>query len=456
MNMDVPVMKKYFTGLTLLLLSLLAIACGPATLKPTQSTNAVPTTTVTTQETQPAVVGEFLKSDLARDTNPVISQSDMSALAKGNSEFAFDLYRALMQRQAGNFFYSPYSLSIALAMAYAGARGDTATQMAGVLHFNLSPDLLHHAFNNTAMELAKRADESMTSQDGNGFKLNVVNDAWGQQGYPFLQQYLDTLATNYGAGMRVVDFNNGEAVRQEINSYISDMTEGRIKDLIPPGALDGFTRLVLTNAIYFNAAWMNKFNENATRDGTFYLVDGGSVTVPMMKQTYAFPYISGNGYRAIQIPYENNHLSMTIIMPDKGQFEAFQDSLDWQRISGILSQLKGQEVVLTMPRFQFSSEFNLSEVLVGMGMDLAFSSSADFSGITGAEGLSISDVIHKSFISVDEKGTEAAAASAVMIAGAAPLQPPVMTLDHPFIFLIRDNPTGAVLFAGRVIDPSAS
>jgi serpin B len=449
-------MKKYFTGLLLVLLSLVVVACGPATLEPTQSTTTTRTTTVTTADTQPTVAGQFLKSDLARNTSPGTSQSDLGALANGNSEFAFDLYTALMQQQTGNFFFSPYSLSLALAMAYAGARGDTAQEMAEVLHFNLSPDLLHQAFNYTALELAKRADESMTSKDGNGFKLNVVNDAWGQQGYPFLQHYLDSLATNYGAGMRVVNFANGEAVRQEINKYISDMTQGRIKDLIPPGALDGFTRLVLTNAIYFNAAWMNEFNEKSTRDGTFYLSDGSRVTVPMMRQTYFFGYLDGPGYQAVKIPYENNHLSMTIIMPDKGQFKAFQDSLDWQKVSGILSALKGQEVILTMPRFRFSSEFNLSEVLEAMGMKLALSPSADFSGIAQAEGLSISSVLHKSFISVDEKGTEAAAASAVMIAGAAPLQPPAMTLDHPFIFLIRDNPTGAVLFVGRVMNPTAS
>jgi serpin B len=449
-------MKRYFTGLLFVLLCLLVVACGPATLEPTQSITTAPTATVSTPETQPTVAGQFLKSALARNTSPVISQSDLSLLANGNSEFAFDLYRALLLQQSGNFFYSPYSLSLALAMAYAGARGETATEMAEVLHFNLSPDLLHQALNYTALELAKRADESMTSKDGNGFRLNVVNDAWGQQGYPFLQQYLDTLAANYGAGMRVVDFGDSETVRQEINGYISDMTQGRIKDLIPPGALDGFTRLVLTNAIYFNAAWMSEFNENSTKNGDFYRLDGSRVTVSMMKQAYFYGYTDGTGYQAVTIPYENNHLSMTIIMPDEGQFESFQDSLDWQEVSVIISGIKGQEVILTMPRFRFSSEFKLSEVLEAMGMKLAFSSSADFSGITGSEGLSISSVLHKSFISVDEKGTEAAAASAVIMAGAAPLQPPSMTIDHPFIFLIRDAPTGAVLFVGRVMDPAAS
>jgi serpin B len=410
---------------------------------------------VTTPTTQATLLGQLLKSNLSRNLSPALNSGDLAALVAGNSDFALGLYKALAASESSNLFYSPYSLSLALAMAYAGARGDTAKQMAGVLHFDLEQAKLHGAFNYLALELAKRAEvKDSQGKDGQGFRLNVVNDAWGQAGYPFLQSYLDTLAQNYGSGLRTVDFARAaEATRQAINDYISGQTEGRIPELIPAGAVNELTRLVLTNAIYFNAAWWSAFSDQLTRSGPFYLSDGSTVSVPMMKQTNYFNYASGQGYQAVELPYEGRQLSMILIMPQAGQFGAFEKGLNLQGLNGIISGLSAQEVVVAMPRFEFSADYDIGKVLQGMGMTLPFSGGADFSGMTAAEKLFISQVIHKSFISVDEAGTEAAAASAVIMAGAAPVTPPSITLDHPFIFLIRDIPTGTILFMGRVMNP---
>jgi serpin B len=404
---------------------------------------------------QPAA-GEVVKSDKERVTSPDVSTSEQALLVKGNSAFAFELYEALKGKE-GNLFYSPYSISLALAMTYAGARGETAQQMADTLHFMLEQDKLHPAFNWLDTELASRG-EGAQGKDGEGFRLNIVNAIWGQKDYEFLPTFLDVLAENYGAGLRLLDFiTESENSRVTINDWVSDQTEGRIKNLIPPGAIDALTRLVLTNAIYFNAAWEHPFNEKMTADGSFYLLDGGQVTVPMMKQTESFGYTEGEGYQAVELPYDGNELSMVILLPEAGQFEAFEEGLQSQQVSDIMSGLQSTEVALTVPKFEFDSDFSLKDTLAEMGMPIAFSGGADFSGMTGNPELAISDVLHKAFVSVDEAGTEAAAATAVIMRlTAVPGESSVnVTIDHPFIFLIRDIETGAILFVGRVLNPAA-
>jgi serpin B len=403
---------------------------------------------------QPAA-GELLKSDKERITSPDVSPGDEALLVEGNSAFAFDLYQALKEEE-GNLFYSPYSISLALAMTYAGARGETAEQMAETLQFMLDQDSLHPAFNWLDAELAGRG-EGAQGKDGEGFRLNIVNAIWGQKDYSFLPSFLDVLAENYGAGLRILDFiNETEKSRVTINDWVSDQTEGRIKDLIPQGAIDALTRLVLTNAIYFNAAWAYPFDEKATVNGPFYLLDGGQVSVPMMKQTESFGYTDGEGYQAVELPYDGDELSMVILLPEDGQFQAFEDQLQSQEVGDITSSLQPAQVTLTMPKFEFDSEFSLKDTLTEMGMPVAFSGEADFSGMTGNLGLAISDVLHKAFVSVDEAGTEAAAATAVIVGEtAAPGQQVEVTIDRPFIFLIRDIETGAILFVGRVINPGA-
>ena len=404
------------------------------------------------QLAQPAA-GEVLKSDKERIPSPDVGSSEQALLVEGNSAFAFELYQAL-KGEEGNLFYSPYSISLALAMTYAGARGETAQQMADTLQFMLEQERLHPAFNWLDAELAKRG-EGAEGKDGEGFRLNIVNAIWGQQDYEFLSDFLDVLAENYGAGLRILDFiTETEKSRLTINDWVSDQTEGRIEDLIPQGAIDALTRLVLTNAIYFNAAWEYPFDEDITADGPFYLLDGRQVSVPMMKQTESFGYTEGGGYQAVELQYDGNELSMVILLPEAGQFEAFEEGLQAQQVDAIINDLQPTEVTLTMPKFEFDSEFSLKDTLAGMGMPIAFSSSADFSGMTGNRELSISDVVHKAFVAVDEAGTEAAAATAVIMKLTAVPEPPVeVTIDRPFIFLIRDIDTGAILFVGRVMNP---
>ncbi|MGB6874317.1 MAG: serpin family protein [Dehalococcoidia bacterium] len=406
------------------------------------------------QLAQPAAA-EVLKSDKARITSPDVSTSEQALLVEGNSAFAFELYQALKEKE-GNLFYSPHSISLALAMTYAGARGETAQQMADALQFLLEQQRLHPAFNWLDAELAKRG-ESAEGKDGEGFRLNIVNAIWGQKDYEFLSDFLDVLAENYGAGLRILDFiTETEKSRLAINDWISDQTEGRIEDLIPQGAIGALTRLVLTNAIYFNAAWEYPFNEDMTADGPFYLLDGGQVTVPMMKQTKSFGYTEGEGYQAVELLYDGGELSMVILLPASGNFEAFEEELQSQQVDAIISDLRHTEVTLTMPKFEFDSEFSLKDTLAEMGMPIAFSGGADFSGMTGNPELAISDVVHKAFVAVDEAGTEAAAATAVIVGLTAVPEPPVeVTIDRPFIFLIRDIETGAILFVGRVMNPGA-
>ncbi|MFC1988972.1 serpin family protein [Chloroflexota bacterium] len=404
--------------------------------------------------TQP-VSGEVLQSEKPRVTSPQSSQADLETLVDSNSEFAFGLYQALKDTD-GNVFYSPYSISQALSMTYAGARGDTEKQMADTLHFLLPQESLYPSFNGLDLELASRGDGAK-GKDEEGFRLNIVNAIWGQKDYEFLSEFLDILAENYGAGLRVLDFiKEPEQSRITINDWVSDETEGRIEDLIPQGTIDALTRLILTNAIYFNAAWQYPFNKETTSDDAFHLLDGAEISIPMMKQTESYGYAEGNNYQAVELSYDGNELSMVILLPDSGQFKDFEASLNYRKVGGIISDVKRSQVSLQMPKFEFESEFSLKSALANMGMPIAFSGDADFSGMTGSKDLSIDEVIHKAFVSVDEAGTEAAAATAVtMKLTAVPTTPIEITIDRPFIFLIRDIETGTILFVGRILNPSA-
>ncbi|MBM3155129.1 MAG: serpin family protein [Chloroflexi bacterium] len=402
----------------------------------------------------PTQAGEVVQSEKQRITSPNVNQADQAALVDGNNAFALDTYQVIRKAE-GNLFFSPYSISLALAMTYAGARGTTAQQMANTLHFTLPQEQLHPAFNSLDTELSQRG-QGAKGKDEKGFRLNIVNAIWGQKGYKFLPEFLDTLAQNYGAGLRTLDFKQAsEASRITINDWVSQQTEGRIKDLIPKGAIDPLTRLVLTNAIYFNAAWQFPFKKESTKDGAFHLLDGREVTVPMMRQTEWLGYAEGANYQAVELPYDGRQLSMVILLPRTGQFAEFEKSLDANQLKAITRDISSERIALTMPRYEFTSEFSLAKTLTDMGMPDAFTGRADFSGMTGRPDLLISDVFHKAFVAVDEEGTEAAAATAVIMAlKAAPGAPIEVTVDRPFIFLIRDIKTGTLLFIGRVLNPS--
>lgn len=398
---------------------------------------------------------QVVRADVARVTHPDVPAQDLTELVSGNNAFAFDLYRALRERGDGNLFYSPFSISIALAMTWAGARGETERQMAETLHFTLPQDRLHPAFNALDLELAQRG-QGARGKDHKGFRLHIVNALWGQKDYRFLPEFLETLARNYGAGLRLLDFaGDPEAARGIINDWVRQQTEGRIRDLLPPGAIDILTRLVLTNAIYFNAAWAEQFDPRETRDGTFHLLDGSHVTVPMMRRTANYGYAAGEGFQAVELPYDGEELAMVILLPDAGRFEEFENSLDAGRGQEILSGLAYQQVALTMPRFRVESDFSLADTLAAMGMSAAFEPGrADFSGMDGSRNLYISRILHKAFVAVDESGTEAAAATAVVIGLTGLRSQVAVTVDRPFIFLIRDLQTGTILFVGRVINPA--
>jgi len=253
-----------------------------------------------------------------------------------------------------------------------------------------------------------------------------------------------------------VDFiGETEKSRVTINDWVSEQTEDRIKDLIPPGVINFLTRLVLTNAIYFNAAWLYPFDEDITSDGLFHLLDGSDVTVPMMKQTESFRYMEGENYQAVEMSYDGQELSMLVMLPGAGQFDAFEKELDAELFNEITDKLGTNEVALTMPKFEYESSFGLKEALSMLGMEIAFSEQADLSGMDGSRSLFIQDVVHKAFVSVDEAGTEAAAATAVIVGlTAAPAEPVEVRIDRPFIFLIRDIQTGSIIFVGRVLNPA--
>ena len=382
---------------------------------------------------------------------PVKAGNYRAAVVKGNNEFAFDLYAKLRGRE-GNLFLSPFSISTALAMTSAGARGGTEAGMAKVLHFTLPGEELHTAF----AGLIRGLDED---KKGRGYELVVANALWGQKGYGFLKEYLDLTKSCYGAGLHEVDFEKAaEAARKTINAWVEEKTKEKIKDLIKPGVLSSLTRLVLTNAIYFKGQWASRFKKEATKDGPFTLSSGKKTAVPMMNQTEEFGYMEDGDVQALELPYIGDRLSMVVLLPKKVDgLAGLEESLTAKKLSKWLSAVRKQKVVVSLPRFKFTSEFGLADVLKSMGMTDAFLlPPADFSGMDGKKDLFISAVIHKAFVDVNEEGTEAAAATAVVMAlrMAAPEPVPIFRADHPFLFIIRDTESGNILFMGRMIDPS--
>ncbi len=409
-----------------------------------------------TDATEPEIVPGVLPmamSDLARATASV-SGADRGSAAASLELFGADLYGVLAAGDE-NLVFSPASIVLALAMTYAGAEGATADEMATALHFELEDQALHEALNALDSLLESRSFEG--PQD-DGVLVSTANSLWGQQGLPFEKLFLDTLAVNYGAGMRLVDYTTAaEEARLAINDWVAGETNDKITDLIPAGALDALTRLVLVNAVYLDATWASQFDPESTFDGVFRRSDGSEVTVPLMTQSASFPYAIGDSWQAIQLPYLRNELGMLLIVPDEGAFAEVEAKLAEGLIAEVATGLARVEVGLTMPKFEFRTQAGLNPALRELGMATAFDPAvADFSGMTTAEQLYISEVIHEAYIAVDEEGTEAAAATAVVMrATAAPLETVQLTIDRPFLFALRDLETGALLFLGRVMDPSA-
>jgi serpin B len=397
------------------------------------------------------------KSELARDESAKLDAAKTAKFGTDNLEFASAMYRELA-KQPGNLFFSPYSISTALAMAYAGAKGNTESEMAAALHFTLPQSELHAAFNATDLELAKRKDQVIESNDvmtkGDGFQLRVVNQAWGQKDYTFLDSYLDVLAVNYGAGLFLLDFANASAARKTINDWVADQTAQRIKDLLPEDAITADTRLALTNAIYFKASWLREFQPSMTKPETF-MAEGGARTVPMMHASFRTTFAEVQGYRAAALPYLTVQVKMIVVLPPAGSSLAeAAANFDATALGALLENQSDSIVTFSMPKWTFESEHSLKEPLKALGMRDAFEDSADFSGMDGEKGLVISDVFHKAFVAVDEKGTEAAAATTALFERVSAPPSNTLTLDRPFIFVIYDQPTGQVLFLGHVAEPS--
>ncbi|MBI5493991.1 MAG: serpin family protein [Deltaproteobacteria bacterium] len=398
-----------------------------------------------------AAPGSEVRSSLPRVTSPIVSADDRTALAAGNRAFATSLFQRLRSSGA-NVFFSPHSISEALAMAYAGARGTTASQMETALHYSLGQAGLHNAFNELDLALASRGQNAQ-SDAGVPFRLRAVNATWGQSGYAFEPAFLDVMAANYGAGLRVLDYaTDPDGSRQVINGWVSEQTEQKIPELIAPGLLTTSTRLVLTNAIYFHAAWAEPFDPEDTVQRPFTNADATTANVDMVVGRRALNAGTGNGFTGVEIPYDGRELSMVVLRPDAGRFDDVEAALDAPFLSAIIAGMTHQDVDLKLPKFRLEYSANLADTLKALGMTDAFdSSTADFTGITVQEQLFISDVVHKSFIGVDEKGTEAAAATAVVFAGSGvPTDVLDFEVNRPFIFLIRDLQTGAILFMGRI------
>jgi serpin B len=369
------------------------------------------------------------------------------AVVEGNTTFALDLYGELGGEE-GNLFFSPYSISTALAMTYAGARGETERQMARTLHFTLGQDQLHPAF--ASLEAGLQA-----VQEPGQIQLHVANSLWPQIGYPFLQAYLSLVREHYGVLITPVDYGQAEAARTAINTWVEGKTEKKIEDLIPSGMLDALTTLVLVNAIYFKGNWANQFDPNLTAAAPFWLTPAERVEVPMMTQEQEFRYAEWEGLQVLELPYVGNDLSMVVLLPEATDgLAALEEALTVENLDRWTNRLRQREVVVFLPKFGMSWGFELSRTLISLGMGAAFGG-ADFSGMDGTRSLFIDKVVHKAFVDVNEEGTEAAAATAVLMVRGMPAPPATFRADHPFLFLIRDNTTGSILFLGRVLEPDS-
>jgi serpin B len=388
----------------------------------------------------------------ARGAEPAAwAAESLSPLVAGNNRFALDLYLQLAGTK-GDVFVSPESISLALAMTYTGARGQTAEQMAKTLHFDQPVEQLNAGF----AAILKRLNAGGVN---NSYQLSIANRLWGQQGFKFLDEFLTVTREQYGAELALVDFlHQTAAARQTINSWVEKQTRDKIKALIGEGDIGPDTRLVLTNAIYFKGDWQAPFEKDATHKGPFHVTANKTADAMLMNHEGSYRFAKDDAVRVLEMPYRGGDLAMVVLLPEKiDGMSALEKSLSVEKLQGWLAGLKNTRVAVTMPKFKMTREFELSKTLAAMGMPLAFSANADFSGMDGNKDLSISAVIHKAFVAVDEKGTEAAAATAVAITLAMrrPVEEPErFNADHPFIFLIRDVRSGSILFLGRFTEPA--
>lgn len=397
----------------------------------------------------------------ADDSDP--TQQEIQEVVNANNQFAFDLYSELDKAENGNLFYSPYSISAALAMTYEGAKGQTADEIKSVFYFpenNLLRPNFAAIYNNL-------------NEKNNAYELRTGNALWAQQDYQFLKEYTTNVEKYYGGKATNLDFiGETEKSRQTINSFIEEQTNNKIKDLIPQKFLSPRTKLVLTNAVYFKGDWEWEFDKGDTRDREFKITPANKVQVPMMNmkpEKANFNYADLEKLQILELPYKGEKISMLVLLPKQGEDYDFETGemiisnytinnieLSAEKLNEYKSQMRETELdSILIPKFEFDTKYFMGDTLSAMGMSTAFSDDADFSGMDGTRNLQISEVIHQAFVKVDEQGTEAAAATAVVLKfmAAAPMQSNNFIADHPFIFIIQEKETGNILFIGRVVDP---
>lgn len=400
-----------------------------------------------------AQIGEDARGNAAYVSNPQAADADLEDQGEDINEFAVKLYQKLAEEE-GNLIFSPYSIFQAFLMTYAGANAETKAEIAKTLDIDLDDgDMVHQWMNALNLRLTTRPE--FADPEAQPLEFNVANALWAQQGEHFEQAFLDKLAANYDAGLKLVDFANAEDARQLINLWVAAQTNDKIKNLIPEGVLSEMTRLVITNAVYFKGAWQHQFDAQFTNRQSFTKLDGSQTETDMMHTAFNGSGFVSESYQAVRLPYEQSGFSMALIMP-KGDFKAFENSLSEDVLDDVLKALSNQAMInLSMPKFKTESSFGLADTLKQLGMKSAFDKdSADFSGITGNKDLYISGVVHKAFIDVNEEGTEAAAATAAMMnTTSLPAESYELVFDHPFIYVIYDQMTGTIVFMGRVVAP---
>lgn len=397
--------------------------------------------------------GEVAGSSKQRITSAAPA-ADLKAAVAGNTDFALDLYRVLTAGKQDNLFISPQSITLALSMTYAGAAGTTATAFESTLHQGLPAASYHRAMNDLDRQLTSRG-QGAKAADGQPFRLNIANQLFAEKKFTFEVPFLDTLAQEYGANVRLMDFvTQPEPSRVQINDWVAKKTEDRIKDLLAEGTITPDTRAVLVNAIYFNAAWKTQFDPKQSHDVTFHALDGTTPMTSMMADA-EMPARGAtvSGVEVVALPYDGDELSMLILMPPLADFTSFEQGLTAQAIDGYVAALKSEDLELTLPKFELRTSASLNQPLSTLGLGIAFSDGADFSAMSKEASLAISDVVHQSFVKVNESGTEAAAATAVVVGTTSIPQTRPVTIDRPFVFAIRDDATGAIVFIGRYVKP---
>jgi len=438
----------------LIALSLVAAACGST--DETATTTTGPTTTLPTvpddsgARTEAFTPGDVVQVDLAR-TTPAVSEGDIAAVVAADTQFGLELFEVVAGDE--NLMVSPYSIATALSMLYPGARGTTAEEIANVLHLSVDDATLHAVRNHIDAALAEPPPPLGSQDDREPFTIRPANSAWGQGGYPFLEEYLAVLAENYGAGLRLLDYvGDPDGSREIINQWVEEATEDRIEDLLPAGSISQDTRLVLANAIWFKANWFTQFVPELTEAGPFRLLDGSTVEVPLMLTSLQTAYADTGLFEAVRLPYAGD-AAMVVLLPKDGSPADLASALitaDRQ------IRWEGRQVTVTLPSFEFEGDVPLKPALQHLGMEAAFiPATSDLTGISPVGNLYVSDAFHKTFIALDEEGTEAAAATAIVVNATSAGPPPAtFTADRPFLFWIEHSSTGEMLFLGQVTDPS--